>query len=142
MYNTFNDKILKSILNKLQGYITLSEQESDELTDLDYDNVISIDEVKSFWYSALLQSLNYCYELDYPKEEIIDEDDDEIYYVMERSFEEGVILWTSGLIWRKYNIRQTDNIEESGYSISYGDQLIIDAKKQLDPYRRTIFAIW
>lgn len=133
-------KTINSILNKLNGYVTIAERESDDLIDIDYDNVISLEELEDFYKQSFLFSLNYCYLLEPPKKVIVM--DDEEIEVVEQGFELGVILWCAGLIWRKYDVRSTDQVEDSGFVTSYGDQLIIDAKKQLQPYCRTIFSIW
>lgn len=131
-----DERIKKSILNKLQGYVMESDIQDDEYAELEYDNVISEDELEDFYYQGLNQCCNYCYFLEYPKEEIDGQK------VMNKRFETGLILWTAGLIWRKYNIRINDNMEESGNVASYGDQLIIDAKEILKPFIYTIVHFW
>lgn len=131
-----DERIKKSILNKLQGYEMVEDIEEEEYVELKYDNVITDDELEDFYYQALNQCCNYCYFLTYPTEEIDGQK------VMNKRFETGLILWTAGLIWRKYNIRMNDNIEDSGTVVAYGDQLIIDAKEILNPFIYTIVHIW
>jgi hypothetical protein len=133
-----SERLQKSILNKLQGYITTDQRdELENLTEMEYDNVISEDELEDFYAQALSQCCTYCYLVNFPTETI------EGTVVMNRQFEQAVILWTAGLIWRKYDIRANDNVEEVGnYVISYGDQLIIDAKKQLEPFIYKSVAFW
>lgn len=134
------ESTLNSILNKLQGYITEEQREDDNITEMEYDNVISKEEVEKFYGQALFQSLSYCYLVNFPTEVIFIEGEEVV--VMNRQFKEGVILWCAGLIWRKYDIRANDQVEEEGYSVSYGDQLIIDAKKQLQPFIYRTVAFW
>ena len=133
-----SERLQKSILNLLQGYITTEQRDSEEeITEMEYDNVISVEELELFYNQSLSQCYNYCYLVNFPIETI----DNEV--VMNRQFEQPVILWTAGIIWRKYDIRANDNIEETGnYVISYGDQLIIDAKKQLQPFIYQTVAFW
>ena len=133
-----SEKIQKAILNMLQGYITTNQRDNEEnITEMEYDNVITEDEIEAFYSQSLSQCCSYCHLINFPIETV----DNEV--VMNRQFEQAVILWTAGLIWRKYDIRATDNIEETGsYVISYGDQLIIDAKKQLQPFMYKAVAFW
>lgn len=137
----FTDEIVPRILNKLHGYVTLTERTSEELTDLEYDNVVTIEEIEEFYLSAISQCVSYCNLETYPTDTIIVEEVE--VTVMNPNFQLGVILYTSGLIWRKYDIRSVDQIEEnSNYVVSYGDQLIIDAKKQIDPFKYQYFSVW
>ena len=63
--------------------------------------------------------------------------------VIHPGFLEAVFLWAAGLIWRKYDVRANNTqIEDDGYVVSYGDQLIIDAKKQLQPHKYKDFGCW
>lgn len=133
---TVNENIKKSILNKLQGYIMEDDLVDDEYAELEYNNVITESELEDFYNQGLNQCCNYCYFLTYPTETINGIE------VMNKRFETGLVLWIAGLIWRKYNIRINDNLEESGNSVSYGDQLIIDAKEQLKPFIYTIVHFW
>lgn len=123
----------------LQGYITTTQRDDseNEITEMEYDNVITEEELELFYNQSLSQCCNYCYLVNFPTEVV----DDEV--VMNRQFETAVILWCAGLIWRKYDIRANDQIEETGsYVVSYGDQLIIDAKKQLQPFIYRLVKFW
>ena len=129
-----------TILNRLQGYILTTDLNDPELTDMDYDNAITQNEIDLFYNQALNESLNYCYLQNFPTETITNEEEEE-EVVMDTTFKEAVTLWCSGLIWRKYDIRANDNIDES---VSYGDgdSLINSAKEMLQPFMYTKFACW
>lgn len=133
-----SERIQKAILNNLQGYITTAQRDAAEnITEMEYDNVITEEELELFYNQSLSQCCNYCYLVNFPVETINNEVE------MNRQFEQAVILWAAGLIWRKYDIRANDNVEEVGsYVISYGDQLIIDAKKQLEPFIYKAVSFW
>ena len=136
--NTLTDDIQNRILNKLQGYITDGDVTC-ETTDLDFDNIVTDTELELFYSQALIQSISYCHLQTYPTIILNDEDEG----VMDEGFLESVILWCAGLIWRKYDVRPLNTqLESDGYSISYGDQLIIDAKNGLKPYQYRCFGVW
>ncbi|AMK16319.1 hypothetical protein [Methanobrevibacter olleyae] len=129
----------KNIINRLQGYIIVTNHDDPLLEDMDYDNAITIEELELFYHQALLESLGYCYLIDYPTEEIYE--NGETITRMNQQFQEAVSLWCSGLIWRKYDIRINDNIDES-VTIGYGDSLIISAKQLLNPFKNIQFSTW
>lgn len=52
-----------------------------------------------------------------------------------------ICMWTAGELWRKYNVRVNDQLDEN-YPIGYGDQLIISAKASLKPYRKYRLTAW
>jgi len=58
-----------------------------------------------------------------------------------KKFYKGVCKWTAGLLWRKYNIRANDQVDETN-TLGYGDELIISAKSQLKPYKYKRLSIW
>lgn len=139
MILVIDENVQKAILNKLQGYITTTQRDEsgNTITEMEYDNVITPEEIEDFYLQALFQSCGYCYLTNFPLETPTEPG------IMNKQFEQGVILWTAGLIWRKYDIRANDQIEETGsYVISYGDQLIIDAKKQLQPFVYKAVSFW
>ena len=139
---TVSDNIKENILNLLHGYITSTDKDNDDtLTEMDYNNIITDRELELFYAQALSQCLSHCYLVNFPTEAIIVEGEETV--VMNRQFQQGVILYCAGLIWRKYDIRANDQIEETGsFVISYGDQLIIDAKKQLEPFVYKAVGFW
>ena len=49
---------------------------------------------------------------------------------------EGMLMWTAGLIWKKYNVKENELMDQTN-AYGYGDQLIAQAKKLLQPYIRT-----
>ena len=48
---------------------------------------------------------------------------------------EALIMWTAGLIWKKYNIKPVE-LRDGTTSFGYGDQLITKAKNVLKNYKR------
>ena len=147
---SISENVQKSILNKLQGYIIINPNDNENneggndndtvLTELEYDNSITLDELENFYMQSLSQCCNYCYLINFPTEVILVDGVETV--VMDRQFEVAVVLWCAGLIWRKYDIRANDQIEETGNVISYGDQLIIDAKVQLKPFIYQLVKFW
>ena len=139
---TVSEEIKKNILNLLQGYITSTDKDNDDsLTEMDYNNIITDEELELFYSQAVSQSLSHCYLVNFPTEVILVDGVETV--VMNRQYQYGVLLWCAGLIWRKYDIRANDQIEETGsFVISYGDQLIIDAKKQLEPFVYKSVGFW
>lgn len=137
---SLSDKAVDNILNRLQGYVLVEDSEDSSLEDLNYDNAVTRKEIDLFYGQALSESLNYCYLVNFPIEKVIDEHGEESVD-MNPIFQEAVFMWCSGLIWRKYDIRANDQIEESN-ALGYGDSLIINAKQLLKPFRHMEFAVW
>lgn len=48
---------------------------------------------------------------------------------------ESLCMWTAGLIWKKYNVKEHELIDGTN-PYGYGDQLINHAKKNINNYRR------
>lgn len=49
---------------------------------------------------------------------------------------ESLCMWTAGLLWKKYNVKEHELIDGTN-PYGYGDQLINHAKKNINNYRRT-----
>lgn len=135
-----SDKAIENILNRLQGYVFVEDSDDSSLEDMDYDNAVTRDEIELFYGQALAESLNYCYLVNFPIETVLDENQNETVE-MNAIFQEAVYMWCSGLIWRKYDIRANDQVDESN-TVGYGDSLIINAKQLLKPFKHMEFAVW
>ena len=128
------DAIIKEVLLKLDNWVVadvdsstdLSESNLSEFSDLDYNKRVTSEEILHFYDVAMNYALSYTQLSDFNGIPISDT---------------ALILWTAGLIWRKYDIRPNDEIDES-YSIGYGDSLIIQAKEMLKPYKKYSFNIF
>lgn len=108
-------EIISQTLLKLDGWVL----DDTELAATKYNKKISADEIIHFYgtakdYACAYTQLN------------------ETQLMQLMSVDTALILWTAGLLWRKYNIRSNDNIDES-VTIGYGDSLIIQAKEMLKP---------
>lgn len=135
------EEATKRILNKLQGYILVDDNEDTDLEDMNYDNAITNDEIELFYSQALSECLTYCYLVNFPTETIIDEETGEEVVQMDSLFKEALYMWSAGLIWRKYDIRANDQIDDSN-TFGYGDSLIVNAKNALKPFMYSKFACW
>lgn len=128
------ETIIKEVLLKLDNWIVedvdndvdLIETSSVEYDEFDYNKKVSSEEVLHFYDVAMNYALSYTQLSDFNNILISDT---------------ALILWTAGLLWRKYDIRPNDQIDES-YPIGYGDSLIIQAKEMLKPYKKYNFNIF
>lgn len=128
------ETIIKEVLLKLDNWIVedvdndvdLIETSSVEYDEFDYNKKVSSEEVLHFYDVAMNYALSYTQLSDFNNIPISDT---------------ALILWTAGLLWRKYDIRPNDQIDES-YPIGYGDSLIIQAKEMLKPYKKYNFNIF
>lgn len=128
------ETIIKEVLLKLDNWIVedvdndvdLIETSSVEYDEFDYNKKVSSEEVLHFFDVATNYALSYTQLSDFNNIPISDT---------------ALILWTAGLLWRKYDIRPNDQIDES-YPIGYGDSLIIQAKEMLKPYKKYNFNIF
>lgn len=128
------ETIIKEVLFKLDNWIVenidndgdLIESSSVEYSKLDYNKKVSSEEILHFYNVAKNYALSYTQLTNFDEVPISDT---------------ALILWTAGLLWRKYDIRPNDQIDES-YAIGYGDSLIIQAKEMLKPYKKYNFNIF
>ena len=122
-----DETIIKEVLFKLDNWVVddtdnstdLDENLSSEFDGLDYNKKVSSEEILHFYNVAMNYALSYTQLADFSNVPISDT---------------ALIMWTAGLLWRKYDIRPNDQIEES-VTIGYGDSLIIQAKEMLKPYK-------
>ena len=128
------ETIIKEVLFKLDNWVVenidkdgdLNQSHSLEYDEMDYNKKVSSEEILHFYDVANNYALSYTQLTDFSNVPISDT---------------ALILWTAGLLWRKYDVRPNDQIDES-YSIGYGDSLIIQAKEMLKPYKKYNFNIF
>ena len=128
------ETIIKEVLFKFDSWIVedidntddLIESNSVEYDDMDYNKKVSTEEILNFLDVAENYALSYTQLSDFSNVPISDT---------------ALILWTAGLLWRKYDVRPNEQIDES-YPIGYGDSLIIQAKEMLKPYKKYNFNIF
>lgn len=112
------------ILNYLDGWILDTDTEASRL---EYNKKVSIDELKQYYLTTLQYARAY---LGYDETDTIGE-----HLLL------FIYMWTAGSIYKKYDIRPNDLIDET-YPVGYGDQLIITAKSGLTPYKKYTFTAW
>lgn len=129
-----DETIIKEVLLKLDNWVVsdidnnvdLDENNSLEYDDMDFNKKVTSEEILHFYNVATDYALSYTHLNDLNNIPTSDT---------------ALILWTAGLLWRKYDIRQNDQIDES-YPIGYGDSLIIQAKEMLKPFKKYEFNIF
>jgi len=128
------ETIIKEVLLKLDNWVVenidsdgdLIESSSLEYDDMDFNKKVTDEEILHFYDVATNYALSYTQLTDFETVPISDT---------------ALILWTAGLLWRKYDVRPNDQIDET-YSIGYGDSLIIQAKEMLKPFKKYDFNIF
>ena len=126
-----DETIIKEVLFKLDNWMIADVDNEDNLSDSEYNDFdfnkkVSSEEILHFYKVAQDYALSYTQLPNFTNIPISDT---------------ALILWTAGLLWRKYDIRPNDQIDES-VSIGYGDSLIIQAKEMLKPYKKYNFNIF
>lgn len=115
------------ILVYLDGFILSPINDDDYPADTEYNKTLTSDEINEFYGNAILNAKSY---LDLNTTSDLDS-----------TLLPFVYMWTAGLIYKKYDVRPNDLIDET-YPVGYGDQLIISAKAGLKPYKKYEFNIW
>lgn len=114
------------ILIHLDGFIIVEDgDESPE--DISYNKIVTSDELDEFYEIAEANARSYL-----GVDDSIELNDAIITFVY---------MWAAGLIYKKYVIRENDLIDED-QTIGYGDNLIINAKVGLKPYKVYSFTVW
>ena len=134
MFRVDEETIIKEVLFKLDNWVVedtddttdLGENVSPQYDDMDFNKKVSREEILHFYNVAMNYALSYTQLPDFSNVPISDT---------------ALILWAAGLLWRKYDIRPNDQIDES-VTIGYGDSLIIQAKEMLKPYKKYNFSIF
>ena len=129
-----DETIIKEVLFKLDNWVVKNVDEDDDLyetnslecDDMDFNKKVTDEEILHFHQVAINYAKSYTQLTDFSNVPISDT---------------ALIIWTAGLLWRKYDVRPNDQIDES-YSIGYGDSLIIQAKEMLKPYKKYNFNIF
>lgn len=129
-----DETIIKEVLFKLDNWVVENVDEDDDLyennslecDDMDFNKKVTDEEILHFHQVAINYAKSYTQLTDFSNVPISDT---------------ALILWAAGLLWRKYDVRPNDQIDES-YSIGYGDSLIIQAKEMLKPYKKYNFNIF
>lgn len=116
----------EKILTYLDNFIIVDNQ-ADCPADDTYNKSITTNELNEFYQTAITYTISY---LDLNAS-------DEINTIL-MPF---VYMWAAGLIYKKYDIRPNDLIDET-LPLGYGDQLIISAKMGLKPYKKYSFTAW
>ena len=132
-------EIIDAVLVHLQGYVVESQT---ELSDLDYDKMVSSEEVLALYGVTYAYVLSYLNLQELPlttrTDNITDGEgniiDTEEVEVIDPTIFTGLTMWTAGKLWQKYNVRVNNNEDETNV-LGYGDKLVIQAKELLKPYK-------
>ena len=131
-----DEEIIQQILYNLDNW-KLEEKSSDNIIDdIDCNKRISKDEVLHFYNTAYNYALAYTNRQDFPittKIKTVENEEIEVEELVQ-PISTALYMWSAGLLWKKYNIRTNDQIDET-YPIGYGDSLIIQAKEILKNYK-------
>lgn len=114
------------ILIHLDGFVIVNEGE-DPPSDISYNKIVTSDELEEFYDIAETNARSYL-----GFDNTIELNEAIITFVY---------MWTAGLIYKKYVVRENDLIDEDN-TIGYGDNLIINAKVGLKPYKAYSFTVW
>ena len=131
------EEIVEQILCNLDGWILETKAENETLTDMDFNKTVSSKEVLHFYNTAYNYALSYTRLSEFPTRTYETEDGAIVTDLNSQVFT-ALCLWSAGLIYRKYNVRSNDQIDED-YPIGYGDSLIIQAKEMLKGYKSYSF---
>ena len=115
-------EIITGMLYKLDGWV-LNNEDNAELRSSEYNKKIDADELIHFYNVATDYACSYT-----QRDSLTDVSVGET----------AVILWASGLVWNKYDVRVNNQIDETN-TLGYGDKLIIQAKEILKPYKSYSF---
>ena len=118
------------ILIYLDGFIVFDEtpeNQSDYPADPTFNKIVTTDEINNFYNIALLHTRSYL-GLNTSSE-------------INSEILPFIYMWSAGLIYKKYDIRPNDLVDET-YPVGYGDQLIITAKAGLKPFKEYTLDVW
>ena len=122
-----DENIYNKILLHLDGWIIQDNDNDNTLTDTEYNKTITTTELDEYYSVGLRHACSY----------LGLNEDTEINPLL-LPF---VYMWTAGLLYKKYDVRPNDLVDETA-PIGYGDQLIISAKVGLKPYRKYTLTCW
>lgn len=121
-----DEDLEENILIHLDGFIVKNNQDNTP-ADETYNKAVTTSELRHFYDIAINNTISY---LHLNASEQID-----------TNLMPFVYMWSAGLLYKKYDTRPNDLIDET-YPVGYGDQLIISAKAGLKPYKRYRFSAW
>jgi len=122
-----DSEIIEKVLHHLQGYVVESSTDTEDiLSDLDYDKKVTSEEVLDTYNFAKSYATSYIGYIGNPNGVITLAENPTVI--------DAIIVWTAGLLWKKYDIR-VNNQEDESNTLGYGDSLIIQAKEMLKPFR-------
>lgn len=114
------------ILIHLDGFVIVADGD-DPPSDISYNKIITSNELEKFYDIAETNARSYL-----GFNDTIELNEAIITFVY---------MWAAGLVYKKYVIRENDLIDEDT-TIGYGDNLIINAKVGLKPYKAYSFTVW
>ena len=114
------------ILIHLDGFVIVDDGE-DPPSDISYNKIVTSNELEEFYDIAETNARSY---LGF---------DDTIE--LSEAIITFVYMWAAGLIYKKYVVRENNLIDEDN-TIGYGDNLIINAKVGLKPFKAYSFTVW
>lgn len=118
----------EKILIYLDGFIICDDSSSDDYpADPAYNKIITSKELEMFYDIAEINTVSFL-GLDDKQE-------------LKSIFSPFIYMWAAGLIYKKYDTRPNDLVDET-YPVGYGDQLIISAKAGLKPYKTYSMMAW
>ena len=116
--NDNDEKIIQKVLQYLDDYKLDDDQDT-----LDYNKKVNRNEILRLYSTVTSEVISY-----------LDTDEHQDTPLIF----DFTCMWTAGELWRKYNVRVNDQLDES-YPVGYGDQLIISAKAALKPFKKYRF---
>lgn len=114
--------IIESILLKLDGWV-LDNSENEGLSPTKYNKKVSAEEILHYYNMAFDYALSYTQRFNFEGVIVADT---------------ALVMWASGLIWNKYNLRSNEQVDETN-SLGFGDKLIVQAKEMLKPFKSYSF---
>ena len=118
--------LVENVLLKLDGWVLKTDVDSENLSDMEYNKAIDEEEILHY----------YNLTVDYAKTYTGNYDIEFIPVAVS-----AITMWCAGLLWKKYNVRSNDQIDET-FTVGYGDSLIIQAKEMLKPYKNYGFYVY
>ena len=116
--NDNDEKIIQKVLQYLDDYIL-----DDDTETLDYNKKVNEKTILNLYSTVNSEVISYLNTEEHQDNPLIFD---------------FTCMWTAGELWRKYNVRVNDQLDES-YPVGYGDQLIISAKAALRPFKKYRF---
>lgn len=128
MDTRYNIEIEERILDYLDGWnVTEPRKRHEDDLMLQDNKIINSDDIRKHFDKACLKICTYLYI------EYIPYDD--------RIIEE-ICQYTAGLLFKKYNLTPNDNYEDNTPNTGFGNYLINNALKNLEPFRNSKISMW